>query len=335
MADQLLLIGAGGFVGRGIAAAAARRGIATTGLVRSPSPALDGSGVEVMVGDARAAGLGLHPDDAEGLARRTTTIVMAAGRAKLSLSLVDAQREHVAAVQGAVDFARRCPHLERIVYLSSMVAVGQVSGPLRSDFVPVSLRVRNFYEWAKAEGERVVRTSGLPACIVRPGHVWNSTDDSLRTTVPVGVFETLPLLAAGWPLPVDALARYWIAPVDLVADITLAVATGAGTGRAVWAVDPASPRLGEVLDLLAFRHGLRARRVTGGRMGRLLADNVQPRWLGVDVDREAFAYGFVDWRLDLRCLDELTAGGALDLPTDRSYVTATIDHEVRRRCVLP
>lgn len=333
MADRLLVLGAGGFVGQAVVDAGVQQRLSVAGLVRSTPARPLPDGVTLLPGDVRRRGLGLPPSDAEMLAREVRWMVVSVGRVQLAMSPTTAEREHLSPLRGAIDFARRCPSLERFVFVSSMVAVGDVSGPVRSDYLPPAPRLRNFYEAAKAEGERVVRGSGLPWRIVRPAQVWNAADGSLRTPTAVGLFEVLPLLAAGWILPVNPGLRYWLAPADLVGSVAVAACLDEADWSSVWAVDPTSPTLGELLDVLAFRHGIRSKLLRSTRLARA-ARSIDPRWLGVDVDRHVLEYGHTEWDLDLRCLVDLADRKVVRLPSSRSYIRDTIDHEVKRRTDL-
>jgi nucleoside-diphosphate-sugar epimerase len=197
--------------------------------------------------------------------------------------------------------------------------------------LPVPRRFRNFYEWAKAEGERLVHGFGrdLPVRIVRPGQVMSSFDDEHRTPSPLLLFEALPYLAMGLPLATGDHMDYWCGPVDFVAAVVLA-ATRRDDVPHVWAIDPSSPSRAEILDLLAVRHGFGGARVRQRRIARAVSAVVKPSWLDLDVHREVLAYTHAAFDIDLSCVQRLIDGGAVAAPPDRSYVTRTVDHEVAR-----
>lgn len=333
---MILVVGAGGFVGSAVAQLAAREGAGEVhGLVRTSRPATPpgrGGGLDQVtwhVGDARAVDLGLSADAAKALLAGVRQIVVAAGRVDFAVSLAEARQEHLLPLLGVLQFARRCIRLESLVYVSSLVAVGEVPYRVRSDELPSAPKLRNFYEWVKYEGERLLRDTDLPVRVVRPGHVLDAEDGSCHAHEPAGLIQALPHLAAGWPVPVETSARYWCAPVDLVAQVTLALAHPDVTRRSVWAVDPASPTLGELFDMLAFRHGVTVRAVRPTRM--------TPAWLGPltrrlrsDLPRHLTAYLDQEVQLDLACLDELAGRADVHLPASRDYVCRTVDGFVDR-----
>jgi hypothetical protein len=57
---------------------------------------------------------------------------------------------------------------------------------------------------------------------------------------------------------------------------------------------------------------------------------VKPTWLDLDVPREVLGYTHARFDIDLSCVQKLIEIGAVTPPTDRSYVTRTVDHEVAR-----
>lgn len=324
-----MVVGGGGFLGTCLAERASTSGFdAVHSLVRVARPPT--TAVErVHLGDARSRDLGLAPDVAAELSEGLTHLVLTVGAVDFGLSIAQARSQHLSPLAGALSFAAGCTSLERVVYVSSVLAVGEAGGLLRSSAVPTRPRFRNIYEWAKFEGERLCRRSGLPVRVIRPGQIFNSVDDRHRTRRPVGIFAALPALASVWPTPVDGGAPYWMGPVDFVADIALRMACDDASPETVWAVDPRSPTLAEVLDVLAARHGLPARRL-GGRLFRWTGSVLDPRWFDLDVSSEIARYAATRFELDLSCIQELLSRVPSVLPDDLGYVDRTFEHEVRR-----
>lgn len=328
---MLLVLGAGGFIGTAIARRAAELDVDGVHLlVRRETPELESYG-KVHMGDARRPQLGLDRDTAAYLTGETTHLVLTMGRVSFGMTLADARSNHLGPLQAALAFARSCRKLESIVYVSSIAAVGDVQHRVRSDELPSPVKLRNFYEWAKYEGERLVRAFPKPVRIVRPGQVMNSVDDTQRTREPLVMFEALPYLASGRPLVTGGNMDYWCGPVDFVADVTLAVSRREQHLDAVWAIDPNSPSLHEILDVMGMRHGLAAPRYVNRRAAKAISAVVKPSWLGLDnVSREVLPYTHATYDLDLSCIEHLAETGEVSLPPDRSYVTRTIDHEIER-----
>jgi nucleoside-diphosphate-sugar epimerase len=323
MAADLLIVGAG-VVGSAVARVAAADGrFGSVAMLRRRAVPTDSG--EVLVGDARAVDLGLPPADAAELASELRSIVVAVGGVDFGASIGTAQAEHVAPVVGALEFARRCPKLERCVLVSSVVATGIHDGPVRSSWIPPRGYHRNFYEWAKQETERRARATGVPLTVVRPGHVLETDRD--RSGVPHGgLFAALPVLAAGWPFPLEPAARYWCAPADLVGQTIVASLTAPAPPAATWCVHPQSPTFAQILDVLAFRHGIRVRRLPSRHLVRA-ATLLQPRWLGADFPAELLDYLGARFDLDLSCQTTLWGEAGIQ-PGGPSFFTDAVDLEV-------
>jgi nucleoside-diphosphate-sugar epimerase len=324
---KLLVIGGSGVVGRAVVDTAVAAGHDVHVLTRSAAPDTSPPATR-LVGDARRVDLGLDPDEAVGLRDSLDSIVAATGSFDLSLSSADAATTHLAPLRGALSFAEDCTSLRTFVLVSSLLAVGDVRHRVRSSDIPPGQRHRNFYEWAKLAGERIARSSPVPVDIVRAGHVL--TGGSRESAhAPQALLSLLPLLAAGWPVPVVGTNRYWSTPPDFAADVILDRATRGSGGSAVWAVDPKSPTVGKLFDLMNMRFGLRAKRIRHGGLARLSAAVLRPSWLDLSVPREVLDYCNASWDLDLRCLDEAIAEGHLSPPATREYVVAALDAEYR------
>ncbi|NKY97193.1 NAD-dependent epimerase/dehydratase family protein [Nocardiopsis alborubida] len=327
----VLIVGASGQVGTGVASRLCAEGLDVVGLTRNPAPHVERY-AKLRLGDARRPDLGLGPDEAAELAASVTTVVVATGRFDLSLSLAEARSEHIAPLRGALRFAQDCPSLRNVVLVSSLLGVGATKQRLRSSTVPDPARHRNFYEWAKLSGELVARASGLPVDVVRAGHVLPGDEEypGLRDAPPAALFELLRPLAAGWPLPVVGSNRYWATPSDFMARIvTDRVLHGTGSSS-VWAVDPASPTYAEIFDLVNARFGVRAKRVRSEPLATALAAVLRPEWIDLPMSREIFDYCVTGWDLDLSCLRELVEAGRVTPPEDRGYLVRALDHAFDR-----
>ncbi len=331
---SLLVVGAGGWVGSAVCEAAAAKKMDVHGLVRRDAPELTGF-AKIHVGDARRAHLGLPEAEAAELAGQVTSIVVSVGRFDLSVGPGAAQAEHIAPLRGTLMFAGRCPALRTVVLVSSLLATGETDHQLRSDYIPAAVKHRNFYEWAKLQGERVARGSGLPVDIVRAGHVLAAEQTRGLPRQPQAVFELLRLIFAGWPLPVIGSNRYWSCPADFAASVILDRAEHGTGGSSVWAVDPASPTLAEILDLINAQYGTGAKRIRHRPLARACGAVLRPRWLDLPMQREVFDYCTADWRLDLSCLTELITAGRVRPPASRGYLVDAIAAEVGRLRTLP
>lgn len=326
---SVLVVGAGGWVGSAVCTLAAGTGMDVHALVRRPAPHLEAY-AKVHVGDARRNQLGLEEHEAGQLADEVSSVVVSVGSFDLSVPLGVAQSEHVVPLRGVLRFARTCRNLRNVVLVSSLLATGDVRQRMRSDYEPGQGSHRNFYEWAKVQGERIARASGLPVDIVRAGHVLASSEAVARPARPQAVFELLPLVFAGWPLPMLGSNPYWSLPSDFCAQVVLDRARHGTGGSWVWAVDPESPTIGEVLDLVNARYGASAKRIRHRGLARSIASVVRPSWLDLPIKRDVFDYCTAQWDLDLGCLGELIDAGRVTPPSDRDYLVRTLDQEVAR-----
>jgi len=331
----MLVVGAGGFIGDAVVRAAARRRPDETihALVHNAPPA-DLPVVRPHWGDATRQDLGLDAAALAELRESVSTIVISVGSVRFDATVAEARDEHVLPLLNVIEFAESCANLEAVVLVSSVVAVGEADRRLRSDYVPAAPRHRNFYEWAKLESEKLLLGSGLPARVVRPGHVLGATPAQRARTARLALFDALPAIAQGLPFPVRGSSTYWAAPVDFVADVILAMCRSHPPTTSVWAVDPRSPTVGELLDVLALRHGLRSLRLPPSRLLAAVGGTRRVRKARPDLPHHLFDYATSAWDLDLRCLLSVVAADFLSAPSSLAYLDETIDFEMSRASTL-
>lgn len=93
----------------------------------------------------------------------------------LAVGLEAGMRINVAGTRNVLDFAERCPHLERVHYVSTCYVSGRHAGVFREDDLIVGQSFANFYEETKYLGELEVQARmwerQLPATIYRPSIV--------------------------------------------------------------------------------------------------------------------------------------------------------------------
>ena len=108
-----------------------------------------------------------------------------------------AERVNVEGTRSVVEFARRCPNLERFVFLSSLYAAGLRDGVVDESFFDDSAVFANHYERSKWQAEDILRTDGdLPWRIVRVGTIL-CDDNSGRVSQQNVIHNTLRLLYYG------------------------------------------------------------------------------------------------------------------------------------------
>jgi len=204
----VLVTGAAGYLGGRIAAALA-------GGTHGPVVALDRAGADLTVPGA------LDAIDAAGI----TTVVHAAAVTRFGVDKPTAEAVNVRGTARVVEFARRCPELKRFVYLSTLYTAGKVTGYVGEEPAdPKNTEFANHYEWSKAEAERVVLNSGLPAIIARVATV-GADDDTGQVTQFNAVHNTLKLVYYGMMslLPGEPETPVVLATADFTVKAVLAL----------------------------------------------------------------------------------------------------------------
>jgi nucleoside-diphosphate-sugar epimerase len=164
LADRVkaLVTGASGFVGGVVCAELTSRGHDVAACVRRPGsepPGTSAARADLTDTDSlRAALASERPDCVVHLAAEIA-------------SQRDAERIHAVNVDGTQRLLEACTGVgsPRFVFASTVVT-GEANGELLEEDRP--LPVETTYGRSKQEGERLVRDSGLPFAIVRPGHVY-------------------------------------------------------------------------------------------------------------------------------------------------------------------
>jgi nucleoside-diphosphate-sugar epimerase len=126
-----------------------------------------------------------------------TTVVHAAAVTRLNVGHADALAVNVEGTSRAIEFARRCPSLQRFALISTLYASGRLKGIVEEGPLPDSGFV-NHYEWSKWESERIAiqAATDLPISILRiPTLI--AEDDSGRVVQFNAFHNTLKLLFYG------------------------------------------------------------------------------------------------------------------------------------------
>jgi nucleoside-diphosphate-sugar epimerase len=299
---RVLVVGGTGWLGGVTAALLAERGWDVVSLSRRGG-AVAGSGV---AGDVRLPRFGLSAREAERLADGVTHVVSCFGSVDWELGPREAVELHLAGTRNVLRFAERCPRLERLVHVSSVLALGRAHGRVGNRELQLGQPFRNWYEYAKHVSEVEVRgCHALPRRIVRLGDVLGVAEH-MPPSPRHGLLAPLPYLLRGYPAHLHAGGAFpiYVGDVD-VAAATLAAALVDDGGGLTWTwFDPALPSLAEVLTALCSPWGVVPRLLdlpALQRVERLVA----PR-LGLPSPVLEYAKPWVD--IDPSVLDQLPAG---------------------------
>lgn len=129
--------------------------------------------IVLIDGDITLPDLGLGAAGSAA-AQSTTAVYHLAAVYDLGVGREFAHRVNVDGTRHVLDFAGRCPHLERLHYISTCYVSGRHSGVFTEDDLEVGQTFNNFYEETKHAAERLVqerRNDGLPTTIYRPAIV--------------------------------------------------------------------------------------------------------------------------------------------------------------------
>ncbi len=181
--------------------------------------AIDGR-VRVVCGDITLEDLGLSEEDAEDLAARVGIVIHTAAETGVQNARQTLRRINVKGTKNVALFARRaakCGGFERFVHISTAYVAGVREGRIM-ETDPLPGKYSTYYEESKADSETMVRRSGLPYTICRPGMIIGDTVKG-RTRYFNTIYYVLKLMMQG-RLPVIPVApdkKLNIVPADYAA----------------------------------------------------------------------------------------------------------------------
>jgi nucleoside-diphosphate-sugar epimerase len=311
---RVLIVGGSGWLGQATAALLATEGWEVVALSRSGASAV-GEGVR---GDVRATRIGLTRDEAAEVAASVTHILCCFGSVDWALGPRGAMEIHHQGTRNVLAFAAGCPRLERLVHVSSVLALGRASGRVGNRELALGQGFRNWYEYAKHVSEAEVRAAhDLPRRIVRLGDVMG-TSPHATPSARHGLLAPLSYLLRGYPAHLADGGAFPVYTGDIrVAAAVLARALVDDAGGLTWTwFDPALPTLAAVLTALCSPWDVVPRIVDLPALQRI-ERWVAPR-LGLPPAILEYARPWVD--IDPRVIDQLPA----DLPDHRpGYVEMT------------
>ena len=244
---RVMVVGATGYLGGAVCHALADAGHDVVELSRSGG-AIRGVGV---TGDVLSPGLGLS-DDALGQVGEIESIVACFGSVDMGSNPAGVVNVHVNGTQNVLDFAASVSSVRRVVYVSSVLALGRASGRITNRDLSRGQTFRNWYEFAKYRGELIARReTRVPLSILRLGTLLGAAP---AAAIPQrgGPLSVLPHLLRGYPVLLERAGAYpvYAADVSVAARVVRDLVTSTDPATACTYFDPDLPSLAAVLERL-------------------------------------------------------------------------------------
>ncbi len=218
-----------------------------------------GGQIALVAGDITQPGLGLG-EQFEPLQQEITEIYHLAAVYDLGVKRDLAMLVNLQGTRQILDFARRCPQLSRLHYVSTCYVSGRYEGEFTESDLSVSQTFNNYYEETKYLAEVEVqreRDVGLPVTIYRPSIVIGDSRSG-ATQKYDGLYYLIRWLLAqpriAWVPAVGNVDRYTMnnVPSDFVIDaLDFLSASEASLGQVYHLSDPAEPTLRHIVNVLA------------------------------------------------------------------------------------
>jgi len=208
-----------------------------------------------LAGDVRQASLGLSHEDLGLIRREVEVIINAAADLRIEASLEELRETNVQGTRHLLDLAKMIDldgRLWRFSQISTAYVCGRAQGEISED--DLGSDFSNDYERSKAEGESLVRGSGLPFTVFRPVMVVGETERGWIRTFNT-LYYPLRLYLTGRIrlMPVDPLCKVNMVPGDMASDAVVRVTMDPrGAGRTLHLVPPPEmlPTVREMMDLV-------------------------------------------------------------------------------------
>ncbi|WP_040805693.1 SDR family oxidoreductase [Nocardia concava] len=263
---RILVVGASGYLGRAVGQVLAADGHQVVELSRS-GRSCHGKGV---AGDANSPGLGL---DAEtlGALGDIEIVVCCVGSVDMGLDPAAVVNVHVNGTRNVLDFAASIDSVRRVVYVSSVLALGRAGGLITNRDLSRGQTFRNWYEYAKYRGELIARRERrVPVSILRLGTLLGS---AAAEVIPRrgGPVSALPHLLSGYPVALEDCGRFpvYAADVAVAAKVVRDLAVSAEHRGACTYFDPERPTLAAILERLCRPWGVMPK----------VVDSFGPSWM--------------------------------------------------------
>lgn len=223
--------------------------------------------ISIALGDITLPGLGLSPESVADV----NEVYHLAAVYDLSVSRELAMKVNVEGTRNTLDFAEKCPRLERFHYVSTCYVSGRYAGVFTEADLIKGQVFNNFYEETKYLAEVDVQQrmkSGLPATIYRPGIVVGDsrTGATQKFDGPYYVIRWLlkqPAALAFLPVPGNPKATVVnIIPRDFVIDAMVHLSgLPQSKGKVYQLADPNALDVDEILRVVQRATGRRVLRI--------------------------------------------------------------------------
>ncbi len=182
-----------------------------------------GTRIIPVPGDFTKADLGITDTARDLLTEEVTLIVHAGAEIGFQKSRQELVRTNYTGTKNMLAFAASVRDLHCFVHISTAYVAGRKKGIVTED-EPVGTSFSSLYEKTKARAEELVRASGLPFSIVRPGMiVGDSVTGWVRNFNTIYYVLKLMLLKELRVLPISPETGLNIVPVDYVAECVLKI----------------------------------------------------------------------------------------------------------------
>lgn len=305
---KVLVVGASGYLGYWVSKLFAESGADVVGLSRRGT-AHFGIGI---VGDVLSPDLGLDRAS-RSLLGDVDVVVSCFGSVNMNGDPGTVINTAVNGTKHILDFAASVDSVRRVVYVSSILALGRATGRISNRDLARGQTFRNWYEYAKYRGElQARRESRVEVSILRLGTLLGAAPVNLIPSAG-GPISVLPHLLRGFPLFLDECGRYPVFATDVAvaARVVMALADADEPGAACTYFDPARPSLAGVLEDLCKPWGVLPKIV--GSRNSLWLQRAAARRFAVDPSTVEYARPLFQFDKDiLGALPNFTAQGSPD-----------------------
>ena len=202
-----------------------------------------------VTGDLTSKRLGISAEDARMLREEVTLVFHCGANIGFQEDEKTLASVNAGGTAHALSFAGHLKHLRRFVHVSTAYVAGQKSGRVMEDESTGSA-FSGYYEKSKAKAEELVKQSGLPWSICRPGMIiGHSKSGYVKSFNTIYYVLKLYLLGSLRVLPTDAKAGLNLVPVDYVAGSVMKIGLSEGTQGKIFHLtcpQEKQPRVGEL-----------------------------------------------------------------------------------------